>query len=206
MAKNIRVDDEYTNRARKEGYLARSIYKLQQINEKYTLFDNETKRILDIWCAPGSWLQFAHEQLANNPDIPEEEKILIWFDIKDILYSGIYARTYQQDITDRVWVKQVFEELGIPQLDCIISDMAPDTMWRADIDALRSVGLIEKTLWIYEDFLKEWGKFAIKVFMWPGFEELVRELKDIYGNSAIVTYKPKACRKQSKETFIIKRS
>jgi 23S rRNA U2552 (ribose-2'-O)-methylase RlmE/FtsJ len=100
----------------------------------------------------------------------------------------------------------VFDELGITELDCIISDMAPDTMWRSDIDALRSVGLIEKTLWIYEEFLKEWWTFAIKIFMWPGFEELVRELKDIYGHSSIVTYKPKSCRKQSKETFIIKRS
>jgi 23S rRNA (uridine2552-2'-O)-methyltransferase len=48
MSRNIRVDDEYTNRARKEGYLARSVYKLQHIDEKYKLFDSETKRILDI--------------------------------------------------------------------------------------------------------------------------------------------------------------
>ena len=48
MAKNIWVDDEYTNRARKEGYVARSIYKLEQIDQKYHLFGKSVKTVLDI--------------------------------------------------------------------------------------------------------------------------------------------------------------
>lgn len=205
MSKNIRVDDVYTNKARKEWFLARSVYKLQEIDEKYHLFNEKTTKILDIWCAPGSWLQYASRVLQNNTTIPEEEKIVIGFDIKDILYTGPYVDGYKQDITDREWVRAVFAALKLEKLDCIISDMAPDTMWRADVDAMKSVGLIEKTLWIYEEFLKEWGCFAIKVFMWPWFEELIRELKGMYGNTNIVIFKPKSCRKHSKETYIIKR-
>jgi len=83
--------------------------------------------------------------------------------------------------------------------------MAPDTIGMSDIDALRSVNLIEKTFWIYEKHLKPEGKFVIKIFMGPGFDEFVRLCKDIRGAKQIVVFKPKACRKASKETYVIKR-
>lgn len=200
MAKNMRVDDVYTNKARKEWYLARSIYKLEEIDQKYHLFDEHTKSVLDIGCAPGSRLQYCAKELQQ-----VDNKKIIGFDIKQTLFNGPGVFAYEQDITDRGGVKKILDEHMIDQCDLIISDMAPDTWGRADIDALRSVGLIEKTLWIYEAYLKEGGKFAIKVFMWPGFEELVRDLKEHYGSRNIVLFKPKSCRKASKETYIIKR-
>ena len=231
MVKNIWVDDEYTNRARKEGYVARSIYKLEQIDQKYHLFGPDVHTVLDIWCAPGSWLQYVSKKLPSpqtppNPLSPlpnaprtsslgegirgelvfRSRSIVIGFDLKkvEIHLSGVY--TYEQDITDRVWVQKILDQHEIQQFDVIISDMAPDTIGKADIDAIRSIGLIEKTLRLYEKYLAPWGKFAIKVFMWPGFDEFVYEMKEKYGSSNIVVYKPKACRKASKETYVVKRA
>jgi len=122
----------------------------------------------------------------------------------EIILPGV--TTYVQDISDTDGVQNILDQEQIQQFDLIVSDMAPDTMGMSDIDGIRSIGLIEKTLWIYDTYLKEGGKFAIKVFMGPGFEELVRDLRAQYGHKNIVTFKPKSCRKKSKEIYIVKRS
>lgn len=64
--RNTWIDDHYTERARKEGYLARSIYKLEEIDQKYHIVDPKTtKTVLDIGCAPGSWLQYLLRKLPE---------------------------------------------------------------------------------------------------------------------------------------------
>ena len=55
--------------------------------------------------------------------------------------------------------------------------MAPDTVGNKGTDALRSASLIMETMRMYEQLLKPDGKFAIKVFMGPGFEELVKHCR-----------------------------
>jgi len=196
------INDPYTNKARNKKLVARSYFKLEEIDKKFELFTPETKKILDIWCAPWSWLQYCSQKVE---ELNVQDPTIIWFDLKRVIITLPNTHPYQQDITDREWVSKALENHAIESLDIIVSDMAPDTIGMKDIDALRSVGLIEKTLWIYEKFLVDWGKFAIKVFMWPGFEELVRDLKDMYGNANIQVFKPKSCRKASKETYIVKK-
>jgi len=202
---NKRRDDHYTLKAKAENILARSFYKLEEIDKKANLFTEDTKNVLDIWCSPGSRLQYVSKKLQTFPQDANDFPQVIWFDLKSSEVAMPYVYAYQQDITDTEWVETVLREHDIDTLDVIISDMAPDTIGNKEIDALRSIGLIEKTLWIYERFLKPDGKFVIKVFMWPWFDELVRWLKDKYGASHISVFKPKACRKASKETYILKR-
>src|SRR3989344_507970 len=48
--------DYYFNKAKKEGFRARSSYKLIEIAKKYQLIQ-KNDAVLDIGCAPGSWLQ-----------------------------------------------------------------------------------------------------------------------------------------------------
>ncbi len=196
-----RWDEYYTLQAKKDGYLARSAYKLEEIHNKFDIL-KWAKTMLDIWCAPWSWLQYLSKHFQKT----REEWVIIWFDLKPVNLALPYVTSYEQDITDKEWVQATFDEHEIKQFDCIVSDMAPDTMWMSDIDGIRSIGLIEKTLWIYEKYLKEWGTFAIKVFMGPGYEELMRDLKDRYGNKNIVSFKPKSCRKASKEIYLVKRN
>ncbi len=116
-----------------------------------------------------------------------------------------WVDTYQQDVTDKEAVKEIFKKHGIEKLDFIQSDMAPNTIWVQDVDAIRSIVLLEETLRIYKELLKPEWKFAIKIFMWPGFEEFLFSLKKYFGGKNIKVYKPKACRDASKETYIIKK-
>ena len=129
---------------------------------------------------------------------------IIWFDLKKVELNLPWVFTYEQDITDQDAVKSILKEHDIEQVDFIQSDMAPNTTGIKDLDAMRSVGLIEQTLRMYQTLLKPDGKFVIKIFMWPGFQEFVLQLKQIYGWSNIKVFKPKSCRRESKETFIIR--
>lgn len=193
-----RWDEHYTKKAKKEWYLARSVYKLQEIDEKYHILE-WASAIIDIWCAPGSRLQYLSKNIAT------DQKSIIGFDLKEVTLTLPHVSTYVQDISNRIWVQNILDNEWVEQVDLIVSDMAPDTIGMSDIDAIRSIWLIEKTLWMYDTYLKEDGKFAIKVFMWPGYDELIRELKNQYWASNIVTFKPKSCRKKSKEIYVVKR-
>ena len=193
--------DFYFKKAKEVGYKARSAFKLDEIQDKFHIFDKTTKNIVDIWCAPGSWLQYAVSQEQKNN---VKWYKIIWFDIKDMTISLPGVFTYKQDVTDQEAVKKILQENGIEKIDLIQSDMAPNTTWIKDLDAMKSMVLIEETLRIYKELLKPTWKFAIKVFMWPGFEEFVKELKNHFGWKNIKIFKPKSCRKESKETYIVK--
>jgi 23S rRNA (uridine2552-2'-O)-methyltransferase len=204
MKPNKRVDDFYTNKARKDWYLARSVYKLEEIDQKYWLFRDHPHVVVDVGCAPWSWLQYISRRL----DGAVVQPVIVGFDIKPVTLSLPYTTTFTQDITQRDTVRSLLHDLGIEagQADLIVSDMAPDTIGMADIDAMRSIGLLEKMVWMLEELLRPEGKFVLKIFMGPGFDEFVRYCKGRRWASSIVVFKPKACRPSSKETYIVKRS
>lgn len=208
----LEIQDHYFHLAKKDGYVARSAYKLQEIDEKFKFFWRGVHNVIDIGCAPGSWLQYTSRKLLknNNP-----KTILLWFDLKQVEINLPYTSTFVQDITEQDQVKNIIQESlwiniknnsskDLQVIDVIISDMAPDTVWNASADALRSSSLIMETMRIYEKLLKKDGKFTIKVFMWPWFEELVQYCRNRRWASSIKIFKPKACRKESKETYIVK--
>lgn len=195
--------DHYFKKAKQQWFKARSAFKLEEIDQKYRIFDKNVKTVMDIGCAPGSWLQYVHEKIADNKAW-KNSHILVWFDIKDtdLRLPGVY--TYNQDIQDTEKVRTLIGEHGIEKFDVIMSDMAPNTIGFRDIDAMRSVELLRMTLPLYEKFLKPWGKAVIKIFMWPWFEEFIAEFKTIVGSKNVKTFKPKAVRKESKEIYIVK--
>jgi len=193
--------DHYFNKAQKEWYKARSAFKLEEIQDKFHIFDKNIRTVVDIWCAPWSRLQYVAKEFQR---LRIDDGLLLGFDIKDVKISLPNVHTYNQDITDRDAVQKILHSHDIDSLDCIISDMAPNTMGLKDIDAIRAFGLLEESLWMYETLLKKNGKFVVKVFMWPGFDEYVKKMKDLFGGKSIKVYKPEASRTQSKETYVIK--
>lgn len=195
------VQDHYFHRAKKEWYLARSAFKLKEIDTKFGLFV-KTNTVLDIWCAPGSRLQYLDRTLKQTTGW---RHTIIGVDIRKSNYVSTHCHPYVCDATDRESIQNILSSHNIDHFDTIVSDMAPNTIGHKASDSIRSIWLIEKTLWIYETYLKTWGSFAIKVFMWPWFQELYNDLRDQYGwAKRIKIFKPKACRKDSKETYIVR--
>lgn len=193
--------DFYFQKAKKQWFKARSIFKLDEIDQKFHIFGKDTATVVDIGCAPGSWLQYASAQLQSGK---VKKWMVIWFDIKPVELNLPGVSTYQQDITDHEAVKAILAKHAVEKIDLIQSDMAPNTIWFRDIDAIRSVSLLEQTYWMYDQLLKPDGKFVIKVFMGPGFEEYLAKLKKRFGPKTIKVFKPKSCRTESKETFIVR--
>lgn len=220
-----RHENFYTLKAQKEGYVARSIYKLEELDHKFHLFEPWVKTVLDLWAAPGSRLQYVSGQLTNNnwqesmedrkwkgknirdftiPHASWEEMKIIGIDLKPIALELPGVTTYVQDATDLEGMQRIFEIHTIEQFDIILSDMAPDTTSNAELDALRSIDMIERLMPFVEKYLVPEGKFVFKVFMWPWFDQLVNDLKHHRWVAHIRLFKPKSCRKASKETFIVK--
>ena len=193
--------DFYFKQAKKVWYKARSAFKLDEIQDKFHVIDKNTKAIIDIGCAPGSWLQYSVSQMQK---FQIKNHKIIGFDLKSVELNLPGVFTYQQDITDQEAVKAILAEHKLEQVDFIQSDMAPNTTGVKDLDAMRSLVLIEQTLWMYQTLLKPEGKFVIKIFMGPWFQEFISHLKQIFGWKNIKVFKPKSCRKESKETYIIK--
>lgn len=190
--------DFYFKKAKKQGYKARSVFKLEEIDNKFNFFPkNKALNILDIGCAPWSWLQYMSKICSNKSKI-------IWVDLKKVNLNLPKIYTYKQDATDILSLKSILKSHDINFLDIITSDMAPDTIWFSDIDAIRSLELIKSTLATYDTFLKKNWKFIIKIFMWVWFDEFIHDLKLKYWKSSIRTYKPNSVRSSSKEMYIIK--
>lgn len=193
--------DFYFKKAKQEGYKARSAFKLEEIQEKFFLIKKTTKHVLDIGCAPWSWLQYTIGQLKK---FRVENYQVIGLDLKpvELHFPGLF--TYVQDISQKDQVRALLQRHQILKFDLIQSDMAPNTIGLKDIDAMRAIDLLEQTYWIYDEFLSDTGVFVIKVFMGPGFEEFVLKLKKRFWGKNIKVFKPISCRSQSKETYIIK--
>lgn len=204
----LEIQDHYFHLAKKEWYVARSAFKLQEIDEKFKLFWPHTRTVIDIGCAPGSWLQYTSKILTKNKW--NHDPLLIGFDLKKVEINLPFTTTFVQDITDQEAVKDIINEqlwtnhTNSELVDVIISDMAPDTVGNKWTDALRSSYLVMETMRMYEQLLKPEGKFTIKVFMGPGFDQLVQYCRERRWAAHIKIFKPKACRKESKETYIVK--
>ncbi|EKD24628.1 MAG: hypothetical protein ACD_80C00180G0002 [uncultured bacterium (gcode 4)] len=193
--------DHYFKKAKKEGFMARSVFKLEEIQNKFHIFDKHTKTILDIGCAPGSRIQYAVSQMKKNNTTNYK---ILWVDLKDVNLNLPGVKTYKADISDVELIKSILAENNIEKVDLIQSDMAPNTIGVGDVDAMRLFELLEYVKPIIKNLLKPEGKFAIKVFMGPGFEEFVKEMKTLYGGKHIKTLKPLSCRKESKEIYVVK--
>ena len=140
MVTTFEFQDHYFKKAKKEWYKARSAFKLEEIQNKFHLFDKTTKTIMDIWCAPGSWIQYA-VNVMNKLHISNYK--ILWIDIQDVNINLPGVKAYKADIQDVEHIKKILAENNIQQVDIIQSDMAPNTMGVKDVDAMRLFELLE---------------------------------------------------------------
>lgn len=191
---SYQVNDEYTIKARKAGFRARSVYKLLEIQERFNLIKPEYN-VIDIWCAPWSFLQAIRNIV--------KEKTIIWVDLKECKpfpYPNVSTLVCSIFDYDKL-SKLVTNIIGDDQFDLITSDIAPNTTWRFDVDQYASVELNIAICEFSDRFLKTGWNMILKVFKWEDFNDLVVEVKKRFNH--MKTYKPLACRDSSREEYII---
>lgn len=182
--------DPFYDRAKKENFAARSVYKLQEIDEKYHLL-RPGARVLDLGCRPGSWLQYAKKRT-------DPSGVLVGIDRTplDIVIPGA-----------RILVGDVFtvtpEEFrgSLAAFDVVMSDMAPDTSGVRHLDQARSEGLFERALELAEALLAPGGHFLGKLFQGPDWNRLLVRCRGSFAE--VRTVKPEGSRKDSIEQYIV---
>ena len=180
--------DHYTRQAKKAKYPARSVYKLEEIQQKHRLIKKGDK-ILDLGCSPGSWLLYAAK-------ITGEKGRVIGVDLKPV---NIQSPSNIEIITG-----DVFElDTGIlgNDFNIVLSDMAPATTGHKAVDAARSAGLCEAALTIAQTVLLPGGSFVCKIFQGPDFNQFVNSVRSSFDKQKL--FKPQSSRKASKEIFAI---
>lgn len=190
---NFKVKDHYFNKAKQENFLARSIYKLEEIDEKYKVLRPGIK-VVDLGYYPGSWIQYTSKVLGDKGQV-------VGIDIQEVnkKLSGIKnVRVYQKDIFDIHDLSQL--DVSEP-FDVVLSDMAPSTTGIKSLDQDRSLNLVESVFGLLPRFLKPGGNFVIKVFDSQNAQNFLKEQKNLFKEFNYL--KPKSTRSVSKEFFVI---
>ena len=185
--------DYYYKKAKKDRYKARSIYKLEEIDKKYSII-KKNDFVLDIGCAPGSFLQYISRKIGK-------QGRLLGIDLKKVDIDLSNTKTYICDINDTKKLDNILDINNIKYFDCIVSDMAPNTTGIKSKDQYESYVLNMQVISIVQKYLKKNGNIVIKIFMSEYVKSLYKKLESAF--NFVKKYKPKATRSSSFEFYII---
>ena len=181
--------DAFFKRAREEGFAARSVYKLEEIDKRLRLL-RPGYRVLDLGCRPGSWMQYALGVVGPHGAV-------VGIDRDPLQQALPGARVLRGDI----YATSDAELLGeLKAFDVVLSDMAPDTTGVRATDQARSAALFEEALARAERLLAPTGSFVGKIFQGPDLEAIRKRMAARFAE--VKTVKPESSRAQSIEIFL----
>ena len=181
--------DHFFHKAKKNGHLARSYYKLQEADRKYRLL-SRGMRVLDLGCSPGSWIEYSLERVGHGAVVGIDRKEL-GRTFKNVLF-------FQADIFELA-AERIRDEWG--PFDVVLSDMAPNTTGSSAVDAYRSFELSSRALSIALIALDKGGSFFCKIFQGSEFREFLDEAKKHFDK--VNVFKPDSSKKNSREVFVV---
>jgi 23S rRNA (uridine2552-2'-O)-methyltransferase len=187
--------DYYYRKAKEENYAARSVFKLQEIDQRLRVFRPGMK-ILDLGAAPGSWSQFASEKVGRLGRV-------MGIDIQPIKITLPNAVFLTADMRQLDLAKTMVENGIEPPFDMVLSDMAPKTTGNRLQDQMRSLELCDLALETSIRFLRKDGTYICKIFHSEEFENYRNRLRESFAKIDII--KPKSVREGSKEIFLVSR-
>ncbi len=200
-----RLDDRSTRRdrfhkkAKQQGFLARAVYKLEELDQRFALLAPGA-HVLDLGCAPGSWLQYARTRVG-------ERGVLVGVDrgpLKPANAAG--ARIVVGDVmTLDPAVLRAELTTALPNgptcYGAVLSDMAPDTSGIRQLDQARSEALFERALELATELLAPGGQFVAKLFQGPDFKRLIELVRSRF--DTMKTAKPESSRQISIEQYVV---
>tara|TARA_B100000287_G_scaffold435613_1_gene504926 strand:+ start:8060 stop:8689 length:630 start_codon:yes stop_codon:yes gene_type:complete len=184
-------NDEYFQKSKVDGFRSRSSYKLIQINEKFC-FLNSRKKILDLGCSPGGWLQVTKKFCPTNSKIMGIDKL----SMKSI--PGVFF--HKGDIFDEK-VNDHIKTFFNSKIDLLMSDMSPNSTGNKKVDHLRIISLVEKVIDISDEILDSNGVLVLKIFQGGMQGELEKKIHKLFLSKQ--NFKPKASRPESPELYLI---
>ncbi|MBS3773206.1 MAG: RlmE family RNA methyltransferase, partial [Candidatus Thermoplasmatota archaeon] len=182
-----RKNEHYYKKAKRQGYRARSAYKLLQIQKKYDIM-SPGDVVIDLGAAPGGWSQVAAERA--------KEVVAVDLDRMQPIDNVTFL---QGDMTEDETLEQIRRH--VDEADVVISDMSPELTGNYTMDQARSVWLADNALQVARELLRPNGNFVCKVFMGEDYEEFRDEVRQAF--NMVKPFTPEASRKSSSEIYLV---
>ena len=192
------INDPYVKLAQKEGYRARAVYKLKEIDETEKLI-KPGQIIVDLGCTPGSWSQYVRNKLSGSAGGGINGTIIGL----DMLPMDPIADVHyiQGDFREQEVLEQLEELVAGRKVDLVLSDMAPNLSGIAVADAARMMDIIDLAIDFSKHHMKPSGSLLVKCFNGTGFNEIVQKFRLEF--KTVTQKKPKASRDKSSEIFLL---
>ena len=189
------LNDPYVAAARRDGWRARSAFKIIEIDDKHG-FLKPGRRIVDLGAAPGGWSQVAAERVKSVEGRGQVVAIdYLHFDP----IPGVAI--VELDFMDDTAPKRLTGLLRDGGADVVLSDMAAPTTGHTKTDHLRIMGLAEAAAEFAREVLSPGGAFLCKVFQGGTEGELLANLKRDF--TSVKHIKPPSSRQESAELYVI---
>ncbi|MGD2168193.1 MAG: SAM-dependent methyltransferase [Gammaproteobacteria bacterium] len=186
--------DPFVERARREGWRGRAVFKLMEIDRRERLI-RRGQTIVDLGAAPGSWCQYAVRKTGSSGRIVAID-LLAMDPIPGVEFE-------QADFTDTRVVEALEQRCGHRRVDLVLSDMAPNISGNRALDQPRSIALAEDALWFAEQVLVPGGDLLVKLFQGAGTNNYVELARERFARARLV--KPAASRSRSREIYLLAR-
>ncbi|MEE4313372.1 MAG: RlmE family RNA methyltransferase [Desulfofustis sp.] len=190
-----KVRDYYFQKAKKDRYPARSIYKLEEVQKKYRLL-RPGDSVLDLGCHPGSWSLYASEVVGP-------KGVVVGIDLQETTIEarpgGAAIHWFCGDIADPEQISRIRRIR--PAFKVLLSDIAPRTTGNRWTDHQQSMRLAEQTLYLAGQLLHEKGHYLCKLFQGEDTVSFIAALKEQF--SLVKVIKPNSSRKESRELFVL---
>ncbi len=191
MAKNTyKRGDHFTREAKRAGYPARSVFKLEEIDRRLSLL-RPGMRVLDLGAAPGSWTLYVAQKVGPSGKV-------LAVDLQEI------AVPLPPHVTAVVGDALSLENEALATYapyDAVVSDMAPNTTGNRLGDQTRSFELFMRALAVAKELGAPGSAFVGKIFMGEDFQNAKKAVKEVYAEDRAI--KPEGTRTTSYELFLI---
>jgi 23S rRNA (uridine2552-2'-O)-methyltransferase len=205
--------DEYYNKAKQQGYRARSAYKLTQLDETADLL-GQGRTVVDLGAAPGGWLQVAAERVGSDGLVVGVDRQRI----DQLEDAEAPVELVRGDITEAETIETIREAVGASDtggsgagaeddggsggpVSVVLSDMAPNMSGEYDLDHARSVHLARQALDVALEVLQPGGDLAVKVFDGRDLEDLESDVASEF--QYVRQVRPEASRDESSELYLV---
>ncbi len=182
--------DAKTIAAKKQGYPARSIFKLEEIDHRVRLL-KQGQKVLDLGAAPGSWSMYASGKVGGRGHV-------LAIDLTPLRVAvGKNATIVEGDAF------QIGSDLYLAHgpFDVVLSDMAPSTTGNRDTDQMRSFELCMQAIEVAIAHGAKGSSFVGKIFMSDEYQRARDALRA--GWSEVKTIRPDGTRTNSTEVFLV---
>lgn len=188
-------EDYYARLAREKGYPARSVFKLMEMQEKFSVIKRGDS-VLDIGASPGGWSLYILEVLGNSGRVTGVDLSEVTGKLKSqrperfrFLKGNIFEKEIVASIT------------SFGPYSLIASDAAPSTTGDRIVDTARSLDLGHQVMVLAKESLSQGGRLVIKIFQGGDEREISDTMKTMFGSVKI--FKPKASKKASMEIYFL---